>query len=269
MKIGLVTTAYTAGGYSTKQLESILNNTKHEIVTYLFLHNSRFPALIEECEDLTIKYGLKYFPYGVNRGFAKSLNEGIKKAYLENSCDFVISMPQDIWFNSSDAFDTWIEESIPHLYNKFFISSLCNKNDIAPFSMCIYTRLAFEKLGAFDENLFPTQYEDIDIHRRASFLTNHNPKEFFNVPYRQHIITNTTHIGMLGIQDLTIRVQQYFVTAPLNKMYFAKKWGGVDGTEHYIHPFNDKSIGYYIPWNRCSNPYGEQYDRQEQGIVRV
>lgn len=269
MKIGLITNAYTPGGHSTKQLESVLLNSKHEIITYLFLHNSRFESLIEECENLTFKYGCKYFPYGINRGFGKSINEGIKLAYLQDNCDIAIFMPQDVFFNSSDAFDKWIEESISYLENKFFISSLSCKEDIAPFSCWIYTKLAFEKVGAFDENFFPAQYEDIDIHRRMSFIIKEESKEFHNAKYRQGIITNSTHLGMLGISDLTTKIQQYFITTPLSKEYFTKKWGGVDGTEYYIYPFNNDSIGYYIPFEQCSSPYGEKYDRQDQGIVRI
>ena len=267
MKIGIITNAYTSGGYSTKQLESILLHTKHDIVVYLFLHNSRFPELTEECEELTTKYHCKYYPYGTNRGFGKSNNEGIEQAYKDN-CDIAMWIPQDICFNSPTAFDDWIEFSKPYFDTKFLISSIAPKNETAPFSCCLYTQLAFEKLGAWDENFFPTMYEDIDLHRRASFIIGEDPKNFLHPKYRTDIYTDSVHIGMLGVKDLTTQIQQSLITGPLCQRYFQRKWGGSEGKEHYIHPFNDPLLSHKIEWNKREHPYGE-HDRKDQGIARI
>jgi hypothetical protein len=270
MKIGLITLAYTQGGYTEKQL-SVIENSKHDIRLYLFLHTERFSLLTEECIKILGRYGnnCSFFNYGYNRGFSKSVNDGIYRIYSDR-CDIAMFIPQDVSFENVEQFDSWIDKAQEFFESKYFISGLCSETDIAPFSMWLYTKKAFKEVGAFDENFFPTQYEDIDMHRRCSFLTNHNPKEFFKTPYRTNlVIKGLTHSGMLGISDVTTKIQQYYITAPLNKLYFTKKWGGVDGTEHFTTPFNNNQIGLKINWDCRNNPYNISYDRKDQNIVKV
>jgi len=262
MKIGLVTIAYTPGGYTTKQLDSILPYSKHNITTYLYLHNGRSQELIEECEKLTEKYYIEYYPFGFNRGISLAANEVIHDTFDIKNRDILIGVGQDIFFNSPTAFDNWIEKAKPYIDTYCYIGSKTKEEDTAPHGACITTPLCWKTMGCIDENFFPAQYEEIDSQRRLSFL-------FRDKPFKIDIVTDSTHDSMLSRRnDMSLNIQQNYITYPLCRSYYIDKWGGDIGSEQYIHPFNDESIGYYIPWENHSNPYGK-YDRQDQGIVRI
>lgn len=264
MKIGLITFAYNAGGYTTKQLDSILPNSKHQIIPQLFLHNSRSEQLIEECEKLKEKYtNLIYYSFGINRGIAKSCNEGLYKSFNLDLCDITIIICQDVYFNTAHGFDDWIEKAMPLLDNTLYIGSKWCEEDTATSANLICTKLGWEVGGCVDENFFPAQYEEIDFQRRTKLLSG----SLYN--HRVDIFADQTHDSMLSRRkDISLFIQQTYITYPLCQAYYIKKWGGDIGKETFTHPFNDESIGYYIPFEKHSNPYGK-YDRQDQGIVRI
>jgi hypothetical protein len=261
MKIGFYTIAYTEGGYSTKQLDSILPYTKHEIVTDLYLHNSRSEQLIEECEQLTDKYHINYFPYGINRGINKSTNESLYRGFHINNCDIMIGASQDVYFNSPTAFDNWIEKAKPHIDKMALIGNHTSQIDTAYCAMAILTRNFINNIGYTDENFVPAQYDDIDNMRRLSLV-------YRNKPFQQNIVSDSTHDGMLSRRkDMSLFIQQTYITFPLCEQYYIRKWGAIHN-EPYTHPFNDPSLNCYIPWEKHSAPYGK-YDRKDQNIVRI
>jgi hypothetical protein len=267
VKIGLVTIAYTPGGHTEKQLDSILPHSQHDIITYLYLHNSRSEELINECETLTQKYNLGYYPYGVNRGFSKSINEGIHNCYDIDNCDIVLFMSQDVWFNTDIAFNNWVNDALPFIDKKFIVTIKPSPTDKTPFGAWIHTRLGWDKLGCLDENFFPAQYEDIDIHIRSSYINSGTLENYFDPQYRQDVLADASHPTMLVRTDQTLAIQQHFITAPLCKLYFERKW--LNDYNPHKTPFNDPNTDCYIPWVQHDCPYGIDYDRQDQGIVRI
>ena len=122
MKIGLVSIAYNAGEHTKKQFDSIIPNSQHEIIPFLFLHNDRSQELIEECEKLTEKYNIHYYPYGQNRGCSKSQNEGVYLAFTRYGCDVVLGICQDVYYNTLEAFDNWIEQCKQYIDTHYIIS---------------------------------------------------------------------------------------------------------------------------------------------------
>jgi len=270
MKIGLGTLAYNAGGHTSKQLDSILSHSKHDIEVFLFLHNSRFQELIDECEQLAETYKCKYFPYGKNRGNGCSHNQAIQLAYGQYNCDIYIGGSQDVYFNTKTAFDEWIEKCIPYLDSNYMVSNAdAPPPKPAPFAFTIYTKFGFDQVGCLDENFFPAQYEDMDFHRRCCFAMKGKNEDFWNNSYREDVLSDSSHPGMLSRTDMSLAVQQFYVTSPLNEIYYVRKWGGLPGHEKFDHPFNNTSIQYKIASEDCRSPYGEQYDRKDQGIVRI
>jgi len=271
MKIGMISMAYTPGGHTKKQFESILPHTKHDIVPFLFLHNSRYPELIDECEQVAETYpSCNYFPYGVNRGCSKSYNEGLYGSFITHGCDIVVGISQDVYYNTPIAFDAWIEDCTKHIHTHYIISNKDNREaNYAPFACWICTPLMFKNLGYLDENFFPCQYEDIDINRRCSFLSGKPEANFSNNTYRTEVRSDSTHLTMLSRTDSLLRQQQLSVTHPRCQEYYIRKWGGTSTKEQFIYPFNNPKFGYKIEWENHDKPYGIQYDRTDQDIVKV
>ena len=269
MKIGISLIAYNTGGFTVQQLESIIPHTQHEIVPYLFLHCNRNQELIDECEFASQHYHCKYFPYGINRGFAKSMNEGIHYAYDEDNCDIALCLSQDVWFNSSVAFDIWVEKCIQYLDKKLIISLSTCPQDGAPFGAWIHTKSCWDKIGCLDENFFPAQSEDVDLSTRAFLLTTGKHGDMQKADaYMIRVLADATHPGMLVRNDPLLLKQQLYITAPLNYQYYYKKWGGLGGYEIFLYPFNNPNIGYYIPFSLHNKPYGTLYERTDQDMVK-
>lgn len=265
MKIGIGFIAYNTGGYTTKQFDSILSHSSHEIVPMLFLHNNRHQELIDECGSIIKKYPQTiYLPYGANRGCAKSGNEAMYLSYHKYHCDIYMGIAQDVWFNNPNSFDNWIENCKPYMDTKFAISA---KTDTSPYTCILLTKLCNEKMGYLDENFFPSQYEDVDFHHRCSLIMSGHYEPFWNNSHRIDIASDTTHIGLLSRRDGQLLQQQLYITAPLCQRYYIRKWGGIEGQEKFIYPFNNPELPNNIIWEKHSNPYGPGYDRTDQHIV--
>jgi len=269
MKIGLISMAYTSGGYTAKQFDSIIPNSQHEIIPFLFLHNDRSQELIEECEKLTEKYNIHYYPYGQNRGCSKSQNEGVYLAFTRYGCDVVLGICQDVYYNTLEAFDNWIEQCKQYIDTHYIISNRDSfLPNYAPFACWLGTPLLFENYGCMDENFIPTQYEDLDLARRCSFIKSGQMEDFWNNSYRIDIPSDSTHLTMLSRTDPLLLRQQLNITFPLNEQYYIKKWGGIGGHERFIYPFNNPELSYKIEWENRQTPYGHQYDRTDHDIVK-
>jgi len=265
MKIGLSSIAYNEGGYTKKQFASILRNTKHDVIPMLYLHNMRSKSLIDECQSVSEEYDLKYYyPYGVNRGICKSTNESLHTGFVIEECDIVVGISQDVWFNTPHAFDDWIEAATQYIDNACIIGNKTCEEDRASFSMSIFTPNFLATIGYTDENFFPAQYDDMDNARRLDMAWQNE------TPFKIDVISDSTHDSMLSRRaDPTLAIQQAYITLPLCQYYYCMKWGGMPGEEKYTHPFNNDSIGYKIDWENRANPYGDVYDRKDQGVVRV
>ena len=270
MILGLTIPVYNSG-HLLKQLDSIIPYTTHTIYLQVYLHNGRNQSLIKECEEAYNKYCsavlYDYFPYGINRGNSLTHNDAIYNVYVKKECDLFISSSQDIYFNTPIAFDQWVNTISKYIDSKYAIGHIPAKQDNAPFSAFCVTRKGFSQFGYEDENLFPAQYDDLDIHRRMSLLNNENPNTNFWTPqYRIDIQADSTHECMSVRKDPHLLYQQTYITGPLNRDYYHKKWGQ---KEEYLYPFNNPEFGYYISYENRHKPYGIQYDRTDQDIVKV
>jgi hypothetical protein len=262
VKIGICSIAYNPGGWTQKQLDSILQNTKHEVVTQLFLHNGRYPELSDECDAVANKYDIDYLPYGQNRGINRSMNDSFEKFFQNDNCDIVFCPGQDLFFNTPIAFDEWVDRIEPHIKNVCFfghIPKIQYFGGPAPFCAFTFTRKSFETIGYLDENYFPAQYEDMDLVRRYSITC--------DFEYRMDIEGDTTHHCMLVRTDKELNRQQETITGPKCREYYIRKWGGDIGQERFTSPFN---YGYdnYISHHVRHNPYN-RHDRPDIGTVYI
>lgn len=262
MKIGIVTIAYNLPQAIIKLYDTaMLDADKHDIWFYLFLHSKHEPTE-QACEALVAKYPVKYFPHKVNRGLSTSWNDGMLMAYGEDGADVVIVANDDIFFAPDDinklatkAFthrdNYMVSVAGPHLGHEQW-------NRSHGYSCFALNPIALERIGCFDENIFPVYLEDCDHHRRATLL---------DLVEENCADTSVSHGGSSAINHDEELALQNLVTQRKSGEYFVRKWGGINEHEKYIIPFNDPRFSCYIDPEVRHNPYGPPYDRTDRYIV--
>jgi hypothetical protein len=120
--------------------------------------------------------------------------------------------------------------------------------------------VALEKLGCFDENIFPAYCEDQDYAYRAQLagLQEENCAD-----------TNLTHAGSASIRSSPLLLAQNALTQGRNMGYYRQKWGGMAGAETFRVPFNNPRLSIRIAPENREWPYGPAYDRRDRHIVRM
>lgn len=111
-----------------------------------------------------------------------------------------------------------------------------------------------ERVGFFDENLYPAYFEDCDVHRRANLADIRiNPRppvqhreaaDFDEVPYGNIV----RHEGSASLRALSMTQQQAFSRRFVElSHYYGRKWGGGPGKEVHTQPFNgDAPPGWHL-----------------------
>lgn len=248
MKIGIVTTAYSLPFATEKLLTTIYRDGQYPRETHLFLHSQR-PAVMDVCQAWSLAPGVVYYPYGDNRGLAKSWNEGILAAY-QSGCDVVIVVNDDIEFAVGDI-DQLARYAVAHRDNYIVTCDGYNvdldRRDSIGYSCFAINPIALEKVGMFDENITPIYFEDCDYMRRATLLDLHEG----------HVTTtNLIHGGSSTLRNGdTEHMHQHNRTFIANRDYYIRKWGGTPGYEIFPTPFNVAWLTQYIGPETRHTPY--------------
>lgn len=260
MKIGLVTIAYNQPNGIRRLFETA--RTGERIEFFLFLH-SKIPPVVRACTDLTKEYPTKFFPYGTNRGVARSWNDGVLAA-MNEQCDVVLVTNDDIWFEEGDV--DKIARAAVENRDRFVIVAAgyhhYHKKRLQDHGMACYAinPVAVGTIGMFDENIFPAYLEDCDYFYRAR-----------NLAGLEHFIvsdTNVHHEGSRAVFTSPALRQQNSMTHGRNNEYYKRKWGGLNDHERFAYPFNDPKFNHYIAAADRRNPY-PGYNRTDMGIVRL
>jgi GT2 family glycosyltransferase len=259
MRVALVVVAYSLP-YSTRLFERV-RNCGHDLTIHLFRH-SRQPRVMRDCDQVAEWPEVIYYPYGTNRGVAKSWNEAMVAAFAE--CDVVVFANDDIYFSEGDlghlvtAAQRWPEHHVVtcagiEVSNERRAPSL----GYACFAM---NRIAFDTVGCFDENLFPIYCEDDDYAYRARLV---------GLGEQNCPATTVYHFGSAAIRTSAELGRQNRITHSRNLEYYQRKWGGLARQEAYRHPFGNPIFDHRIPPERRHAPYGPGYDRADYDIVTV
>jgi len=72
-----------------------------EITWHVFLH-SQIPPVVEACYDLASRAKVWLYPYGINRGLARSWNEGLYNAY-QDGADVALIANDDVLAGPGDV----------------------------------------------------------------------------------------------------------------------------------------------------------------------
>jgi GT2 family glycosyltransferase len=261
MKIAVVTIAYSSRDGVAHLVESSCS-VVHELEFHLFLH-SRHDDAVNVCSELAQDPRIIYYPYGCNRGVSKSWNEGMLSAYTRGA-DVVIIANDDIEFSRGDV-DKIAEKALKSrecylLSSAGFHARFNCRIPSFGYSCFAINPIALEKIGCFDENIFPAYCEDQDYCHRA-MLAGLSEANCSN--------TMLFHGGSSAIMSNPALARQNCLTQGRNHAYYRRKWGGDSGSEAFSHPFNNPCLDYHIDLDRRHNPYGPAYDRCDHDIVKL
>lgn len=234
--IEFVTIAYN--GDVDRLLESI--PTTYNVQIFIHSKTDRYDHLVYR-DNVILK------PYYKNRGLSKSWNEGILDAWKRKAMGVVIVNDDcvfptfgDVDIMASATIDNWITAAN------------------VGYSCIGVSRKAFDKVGCFDENIFPAYYEDCDYSRRLSLA---------GISIAQCEAT-VEHEGSGTIKKSPELNDQNLHTMMAIQRYYRAKWGGLNGEELYRIPFNDPRFTFYIHPTARHEPY-PKYNRYDRDIVLV
>jgi GT2 family glycosyltransferase len=261
MKITVVVICYSSIA-CVQSLRAVREDTCQELECELFLH-SRQPAVEQGCAEFASYSEVHYRDYGVNRGVSTSWNEGILAAQ-ERGADVIIVVNDDIAFAPRDI-EKLAARAVAHR-GSYIIS--CGGTHLGygrripsmGYSCFAINPVALEKVGCFDENIFPAYCEDQDYAYRAQLAGLHE---------ENCADTDLTHMGSASIRSSPLLMAQNALTQARNMNYYRQKWGGIAGEESFRVPFNNPRLSIRIAPENRERPYGPAYDRWDRNIVRV
>lgn len=258
MRIDIIVVAYGLADDLLKLFEAA---NAPNIMWHLFLH-SRIPHVVTACEWIVATYpNLYYYAYMVNRGLAKSWNEGLHAAYRDGA-DVAMIANDDVLPAPGDV-QRLADAALEHRDCFHIVGNMLDQRSgqivDSQFGLCSINPIALEAIGYFDENIFPIYWEDIDYIRRARLAG----LQEFKVED-----TNIVHAGSKTSASAPGMVDYLSTFFNLNRAYYFRKWGGSEiGLELYPIPFNDARLGLHIPYEQRETPY-PGYDRNDQNLVK-
>lgn len=250
MKVSIITIYVNQPGSVTKLYNSI--DTDIDVELYIFMGSSA-QAVKDECLELSVKPGVLIGGDGRNLGCARYWNDGIVLAQ-ERGADVTIICGNDIWFSAGDI-DKLALKSI-HCPENYMISAAgihVGRNQWEPshgHSCFALNPISLEKIGYFDQNLWPAYLEDCDYWYRSTLARLHEE----NCPD-----TMIYHVGSATIQADRKLAAQNRITQGKNFRYYQQKWGDINGLEKYKTPFNRADLKFFISESERHNPYPDHF----------
>lgn len=185
--------------------------------------------------ELQKKYHFEIFSPRYNLGVAASWNRIITTAW-SRGYDFVYIGSNDTIL-APNSLKTFVEMA------KIEPECLWLMN---AFNFFCIRLSAIPTIGLFDENFMPAYFEDNDYVRRIEL----SPLQIVNLePYSRELNGRTLppappshHIGSQTIHsNEKYKELNHYTFNEWNKNHYIMKWGGIPGSETYIHPYNDSS----------------------------
>jgi GT2 family glycosyltransferase len=235
---------------------------KHAITWHLFLH-SQIGEVVAACDELAAREDVIYYPFGKNRGLARSWNQGIINGY-NNKADICMIINDDMQPVAGDV--DKVAEAAAKQRDKYVM--MCMGTDARKrkrvsmhFGFTAVNPLAIQVIGMFDENYFPIYGEDADYVRRAKLA---------GLQHGMVRGTKVIHQGSKNIYTAPGLLEQNQKTYAATLAYQIRKWGGHYGQERYTCPFDDPTIGLRIdPAPEVRHAPYPGYNRDDQDIVAL
>lgn len=250
MKLAHILVCHTTD--PTKAIESIPHS--EDAIWYVYLH-SQDVSLEEKVTALMDSRGGNIFDYKVNRGLARSWNEGLHLA-MQAKCDAAFLLNDDLFFyeggyaalvhtvGALKAISRNVAYATP-LGLETGTSAHAGQVQPQHFACCAIMPEMIERVGYLDETFTPAYYEDVDYDRRARLAG-------MDVHVHQAVIVEHERSGtsrMMSALEKAEAERQY----AQNREYFIRKWGGDD--PWYLTPFNDPDRSQQITYANRRQPY--------------
>jgi hypothetical protein len=215
--ISNVKTLISSIDYPTDTVSVIVNNENFDILNdfYQWVKTNKNPYVN--------KVDISFHP--TNLGTPASWNYHFKQYPY---CDFFIKADDDIKFGVGD-----LERFVNELQNNGIVFY---NQSITKFACFGITKDTLKKVGLFEENFYPCNFEDDDYNIRIK-LSNIS---------ESHLDGRTTHIGCGTSKNMDTeqktemkdKLNKYIITT---EEFFRKKWGGRYPV-NYKSPFNNDKI---------------------------
>jgi len=216
----IVVPIYKKTEYTDKNLESI-NDWQH-----LFIIDNSIANFCRKYEKL----GAKVIYPEENQGVSRSWNLGLKEGK-----DYTFFVSQTINFEKGFLeVVSWLDELVvtkaqPMIDYGLFTQLGWHCNGISQKTV--------EEIGYFDENFYPSYYEDVDYAYRLKMADLHGKTEGRSIPCitinaRPTIIAGALKSGLS-------------VNFPELGKYYAKKWGGNSPNEKLTRPFGEHRLDWW------------------------
>lgn len=233
-----------------------------EITWHCYLH-SQNEEVAGGCEYIAEALGEQfiYHPYGVNRGLARSWNDGLIES-AEMGATVMMIANDDIVASYADVLR--LADAATRYRDYGFIECMgvdqrMGRRQPMAFALCAVNPIAIETIGYMDENLFPYGFEDSDYARRAGLE---------GVKWLTLEDVNIVHVGSATVAASPTLARQNQITFNATKAYYVQKWGGEPGAEQYSVPFDDPTFDLRIDESVRNAPY-YGYNRTDTEIVRI
>jgi GT2 family glycosyltransferase len=213
---------------------------------HVFLH-SDFPPVVAACTQLARDSHVSVYPYRVNRGLARSWNEGLLAADRARA-EFSVIANDDAYAAKGDLHR--LAQAAAQHPDAFMVSGMgfdVRENTLKDqrFALAVINPIALQQVGCFDENLWPIYFEDVDWCRRADLLG------------LSPVCVGSTHIVHAGSKTLYTAgdMDTHHRRFAANQAYYSRKWGGAIGAETFARPFDHAPFGGFIPFSQRHHPY--------------
>jgi GT2 family glycosyltransferase len=259
MHVLVVTIGYNLPGATARLLDSARQGCRSGLV-FLVISHTRMPEKNEELDSLAQQPDVMLRDYGVNRGLAKSWNEGILWGH-EQGFEVTLVVNEDVVLAPGDI-DRLAATAVQRRDSPLVMGRAYHHSEQAwswsEYGCFVVNPLALETLGCFDENFFPIYCEDSDFRRRLK-LAGLAPACCEE--------TRIVHGGSRSLAQAEV-ARQNSLTYARNRQYYQRKWGGEGGTERFERPFDDPRFTYYIAPRVRDAPY-PGFNRTDQAIVHI
>jgi GT2 family glycosyltransferase len=227
------------------------------IYWHIFTH-SDIPEVLEEVYKFCAMPGTYTHLYNFrkNRGLSRSWNDGITHAYM-GGADVAMIINDDMLPGPGDV-QRVAQAAMDHpecgIIKCMGTDLRTGQRTPMEFGLTAITKRGWGVVGAFDENIWPIYWEDIDWSRRL---------QLSGLPV--HIVPETTAIHAGSKTSVTVPglLEQTNRWYDANLMYYRRKWGAAHTEgERFSTPFNDPTLGIKIEPSERHHPYGV-HDRKD------
>ena len=193
--------------------QKLIKSINFQIQTVSIIVNSTFEYFEQVRQisksDFVEKFEISFCPQ--NLGFGPSINYHIK-GYP--SKDYWVFVEDDVEFGQNDLFQI-------HELMKTNDAVFCDKN--AEYILFALNRDMIRKVGFFDENLYPANYEDNDYRNRISFA-DVKVSHFNSSCLHNGVPVNMEGGGATGKSLPTEKLNRLIECFNLNQAYYERKW---------------------------------------------